>query len=200
MNCKQTRTTIHAHGYQSDRLDSASREHLDACELCHTWYQDNLLRLALASRPVPEPDPDFIDRVLKRATAARPRTPRRHAWAAAAGLFVVLGTLLTVTSGWREPGLEEALTQQTAEPRIVQIVINSTGRRQDATVTIRLAEDLELDGYPGRQLLEWQTDLEDGRNLLALPVRATKAGGALWVAVSYDGLTRQETRIDIDAG
>jgi len=200
MNCKHVRTAIHHRRFRADRLEPASRAHLDACELCRVWYQDEVLRTALASQRVPEPDPGFTDRVLAGAIAAHAARRWLPGRSIAAGLLVVLGSLITVTLGTRVQLLEGGPAETVAAPRIVQVVIKSTGRREDATVTIRLAEDLELDGYPGFRLLEWQTDLEDGRNLLALPVRAGKTGGEMWVAVSYDGSKRQEMRIEIDAG
>jgi hypothetical protein len=199
MNCKHIRTAICAQGYRTDRLDATCRNHLTACELCRAWYRDEVLQIALTRSPVPEPDAGFVDRVLAHAVAAPPRPRSAPHWAAA-GLVMVLGSILTIALGLREPPIEAGLVERFTEVRTVRVVINSTARREDATVTIRLAEDLELEGYPGLNLLEWQTDLERGRNLLTLPVRSRSSGaGEIRVAVSYDGTKQQEMRIEIGA-
>jgi hypothetical protein len=88
-----------------------------------------------------------------------------------------------------------------AGPRIINVVISASDRREYATLTIRLADDLELDGYEGLSVISWQTDLEQGRNLLALPVRSKIGrGGEIWIALAYSGSVETELRIQVDAG
>mgnify|MGYP006308402341 CR=1 FL=1 len=46
---------------------------------------------------------------------------------------------------------------------------------------MRLPEHVELEGYPGRRELSWETDLTSGSNLLAVPLvaRAARTNGEL---------------------
>ncbi|MFU8815640.1 MAG: hypothetical protein ACNA7W_09855 [Pseudomonadales bacterium] len=169
---------------------------------------EDLLKAALAAEPVPEPSDGFVDRVLASAVAAQPRRRWRARWVAAAGVAMAASValavtaILTVTMGLRDAVPVETLqASHHGEPRIINVVISATDRRQDATLTIRLAEDLELDGYAGLNLIQWQTDLEQGRNLLALPVRSkTGSGGEIWIALAYNGAAEKEMRIVVDAG
>lgn len=206
MNCKNFRSTMQAQGYRAEGLDSSSREHLASCELCRAWQREALLLAALAVEAIPEPSEGFVDRVLANATAAQPRRPWGTRWRAATGVAMAAGValavtaILTVTMGVRDMAPVETLLASQGEPRIINVVISATQRRPDATVTIRLAEDLELDGYAGVHLIQWQTDLEQGRNLLALPVRLkTGSGGDIWIALSYEGAPEKEMRIAVDA-
>ena len=60
-----------------------------------------------------------------------------------------------------------------------------------ATVTIELADNLELTGFPNERRIEWQTDLSQGKNLLALPLTLTSATESHFhVALSY-GATKK---------
>jgi hypothetical protein len=216
MNCNRHRDAIRICGYRADRLDASHHEHMDTCELCRAWYREVVLRKALTTQPIPQPAAGFVDRVLASAVSTPPvhrwpseRRPARHwparlratNWAAAAVLAVAITGTLTLAVGLREspPGdLAEVAQRQT---RLVNVVIDASHRREDATVTIRLAEDLELEGYAGLHVIEFQTDLERGRNLLALPVRSkTGAGGEIWIALSHAGANEKTMRIHVNAG
>jgi predicted anti-sigma-YlaC factor YlaD len=205
MNCNDIRSSVTAQGFQADRLDAASREHLADCDLCRAWYRDEVLRLALTSLRVPSPNAGFEDRAIERAVAAHggARRPARH-WAAAAALALVVSAVVTVATGVRDtsaPMQEEVVAAPQPTYQMINVVIDSSTRRDDATLTIRLAEDLELEGYAGLHTIEWQTDIEQGRNLLALPVRTkTSGGGEIWIALSYGGANEAEMRIQVDAG
>jgi hypothetical protein len=204
MNCNQIRTAVSTQGFRVDRLNATTQEHLERCELCSAWQRDETLRLALAGLRVPEPSAGFADRVLERAVTQRVAAPARRGWAAAAAVAIAVSGILTVGLGLRElptAQMPDTVVAAPASHRVINVVINAASRRDDATVTIRLAEDLELEGYAGLHTIEWQTDLEQGRNLLALPVRSkTGAGGDIWVAFSYGGSKEKSMRIQVDAG
>jgi hypothetical protein len=205
MNCSDLRTIVSTRGLQTARLDAASRAHLADCDLCHIWHRDEVLRLALTSLRVPQPSPGFADRVIERAVAAHRGERPAKPWAAAAALVLAVSVALTLATGLRETPATSTQEQIVATPQqayqVINVVIDSSTRHDDATVTIRLAEDLELEGYAGLHTIEWQTDIEQGRNLLALPVRAkTPRGGEIMIALSYGGASEREMRIQVDAG
>ena len=50
---------------------------------------------------------------------------------------------------------------------------------------------MELDGYPGRRELAWQTSLKKGQNILDLPIMAIGVGqGELLAQLNYDGTVK----------
>ena len=50
---------------------------------------------------------------------------------------------------------------------------------------------MELEGYPGRKQLSWQTSLKKGPNVLALPIRAIEHGeGELMARLNYGEKTK----------
>ena len=205
MNCDQHRIRIQARGYRHDRVDAAEQQHLDECELCRNWYRDAVLKAILERQPVPKPTAGFVERALREATgvantAARTRR-QAVARSLAAALLLTIGGFLVAMLAVREGESANDSGTRLAGHRIVNVIIDAKGPREDATLTIQLAEDLELEGFADQHLIEWQTDLAKGRNLLALPVRSkTGAGGDIRVALSYDGELRKEMRIPLSAG
>lgn len=72
------------------------------------------------------------------------------------------------------------LTIALHEPRDVTLAFNSVKALDGATIAIELPENVAIVGYPGRRSLEWQTNLDAGKNVLRLPVVATGTiGGEL---------------------
>lgn len=198
MNCSEFRAGVNARGNADE---AAYRRHLGTCELCRAWYGEWRLAQALQSLPVPEPSPGFVDRALHAAAMANRQGRSRQYAAAAAVLLMVAAGLGGLFSLREYPGEDGALDVVSAEPRMVNVVIDTRRDRQDALVTIELADDLELDGFSGQRRIEWRTDLARGRNLLALPVRSTSGtGGEIRVALRYDDQTTTELRIPVRAG
>jgi hypothetical protein len=189
--------------------------HLQDCASCRKQVAEERQRLVLLqSMPVPEPSPDFADRVIR---AARQSEERRHseehlrhrrygfvagfgsALAAGFALWLVVGVLpqtpesvspsqLAVQQtvpGQQQvaqhqdqaPGIPE-LTIALHESRDVTLAFNSVKVLNGATISIELPENVAIVGYPGRRTLEWQTDLDAGKNILRLPVVATGIAGA----------------------
>lgn len=219
MKCEQFRAATVAGGDEPGNLSEGQHGHLRGCELCRHWFDDARLAAALRELPVADPGPGFADRVIGRAIAAgagkdhgdtprgqesdtrvRPiagRAPRRLTTKLASGGALAATFLVAVllTTG-------QVRTPQAADPesRLVNVVIDAQVPRPNATLTLFLADDLELDGYAGRRRIEWQTDLAQGRNLLSLPVQMQSgAPSEMRLAVSYGDHTHQEMRIPVDA-
>lgn len=60
----------------------------------------------------------------------------------------------------------------------INVVIDSDAEQLGATITVSLADNVMLDGYPDNRELTWQADLKQGKNLLTLPliINNTDAG------------------------
>jgi len=68
------------------------------------------------------------------------------------------------------------------ETRSVTLAINVPEDMDGVTLTVDLPENFEISGYRGKKQLAWQTRLKKGRNVLTLPVVATKQGQGQLVA------------------
>ena len=176
-------------------------------------YDDfQTLRQALRQMPTPEPRAGFVERALARAAAqhreqqaALPGRLHRFAtrwetWAgaalggavAAALTFILLRPVDTAVS--RQPQL--ALTLH--EARNVEVLIDAERELKGATIRIAASGSIALDGFDDERQVDWQADLERGRNLLSLPVVARAAGkGRLVAVIEHEGRTR-EVAIELD--
>lgn len=201
MTCNRIRAELALLGY-SDSPGPAQRAHLARCELCRRWHEDWKLGTALAAQPVPAPSAGFADRALARAARqgdGRHTVARRGSLAAAAAVLLMVTGIIALSGG--PVSGPDAPPGTAPVSRLVNVVIDAKDDRSDARVTVEITGNLELEGYGGQRLIEWQTDLRKGRNLLALPVRVKEgASGDLRVALSYHGGTRKEMHIPVRSG
>jgi hypothetical protein len=162
------------------------------------------LRDALKRMPVPPLRSGFVDEALAKAVArhpeaaaARPRAvdafARWETWmgaalGAAAAVLITVFLMQPVTSELPAAGITLAVN----ESRTIEVLIDSERTLDDATIRIAATGSVELDGFDDKRQVQWQTRLERGRNVLALPVIATTAGDAKLVAViEHEGRTRR---------
>src|SRR5262249_3544467 len=79
----------------------------------------------------------------------------------------------------------------------VRLVIDSAAPHDSATVTVELANNLELAGFPQDHRLERTTALAAGRNLLTLPLTLTDASDSQFrVGLSYES-GRQNIKVTV---
>ena len=77
------------------------------------------------------------------------------------------------------------------QPQIVSLIFDSHADIQQAKLRIDLPDNMQLDGYPGRRELTWQTSLKKGQNILDLPIMAIRLGqGELLAQLNYDGTVK----------
>ena len=77
------------------------------------------------------------------------------------------------------------------QAQTVSLIFDSHADIQQAKLRIDLPDNMELDGYPGRRELTWQTSLKKGQNILDLPIMATRDGqGELIAQLKYDGTVK----------
>jgi len=205
MKCSQARQqTASLNQYRDISRPEFSElaEHLASCDLCRQYAGDALLSRELAELEVPDPAPEFLSRALAKA-----QQPSRSHWMPAAASASVL---VAVIAGWlalsplspQSTGpVPVVSTSETVESisyqrREIRIVINTQEDRNDAELTIDLAENLELDGFGEQRRLAWNTSLKKGPNLLVLPVRARNDGGELRIYSRY-GETSLETSVRV---
>jgi len=183
--------------------------HQQACDSCRRRIADEQdLRAALRSLPVPEPAPTYFEQALQQVSYQRRlRRSKRIGLALAASLVlsIAVGTLFDV--GERQPAGNQPLAMSTHRPvvqialnekRDVRLVFNAATALDAAQVTLRLPEQVRVTGYPDRQQLSWATRLNQGKNLLVLPVSAQQFGhGTLVAEIEHNG-DKKTFAIDLD--
>ncbi|MFW6350433.1 MAG: hypothetical protein ACOC3U_08695, partial [Thiohalospira sp.] len=121
--------------------------------------------------------------------------------AAAAGLAAWLVLAPVAPEQGKTPSAEGMPTVELAPGRTesVRLAFDAPERLEEARLTMRLPENFELAGHPERQELTWTTELEAGRNLLELPVRALADGEGELIAEIAHGDTVKRLRIRLRA-
>ena len=171
------------------------RKHLYECPEC-TDAVRGAEALALlrncGSESVPDGLFDKLSSALQEpATVEEPTRPRF--WlgtglggAVAASLFVV-----AMTVGWIGPSTVEPTDMgqfavSVYEPTMMDVAIEADRPLANASISILLSGDVEIEGYRGQRELTWVTDLEQGVNRLNLPVVALdESGGKMVVRLDH---------------
>ena len=159
------------------------------------------LRERLQAMPVPEPRPGFVERAL--ATASGVRSPHMRGiraalsrpavwWAAGVGAVaasIAWFALMSMHGGMPQ---QSSLTLALNESREISLVIDSERDLEGATIRLYVSGGVELAGYENQREIEWLTSLNQGANLLSLPVVARAPGDGRVVAeIEHNGKTRR---------
>jgi hypothetical protein len=200
MDCNEAQSAMRAAVEAETAVDARTRAHLMTCEDCSEDYSDWMLEHALAQDWVQPPREGFVDEVI--AAASRDGAAalvRRYAMAASiAVLGIAVGLLVGFRLGTEQANLPH-VNLVAHEGKTVRLLIDSPAAQDAATVTIDLADNLELAGFPNEHRIEWQTPLAAGRNLLALPLTLTQpADSHFRVGLAY-GSTHRDIRVLVTA-
>ena len=79
----------------------------------------------------------------------------------------------------------------------VALALDSREELKGATITLRLPDNVELNGFPGQRMISWKTDINQGTNLLALPVKGVAAKNGLLVARLEYGNKSKEYKVEL---
>jgi hypothetical protein len=205
--CKSVQTEIDAFGASGADLSAGSLAHLEECELCRHCHADAKLQRLLQSLVVAPMRREFPDTAIRRAVEHVPamgvdkhRGTRRLAALAAsvAALAMIAGGLvLSYRSAPPAPAAVAQVKMLPQKSKTVRVVLESAQRRDNATITISLAENLELEGFPNERVVEWEAPLLQGKNMLALPLHVKEGIDSHFDVAFRDGQTRQQIRVDI---
>ncbi|MBN7768460.1 zf-HC2 domain-containing protein [Marinobacter daepoensis] len=192
MSCQKIRSQLPDY-VRSALPEIQSREvqaHLKACPECRRSCRiEATLMTELAERYETEPPgADFETRVFSHLPATGGRGVH-VAWGTAVAAALVLGLFLGQANRWEHP--EQAANESAlavSEPvlapveRTVRLAFTAGEALDDVTLTLSLPPHVELTGLPGQHQVRWQVSLEQGDNVLALPLRILFPGAGELVA------------------
>jgi hypothetical protein len=197
MSCREIRQQLP--DFVRDALPSgearAVQAHLDGCQACrHQLELEQTLRAELAERfAAQEPMPGFESRVLDGAeSSARPGSRVHVAWGGAVAAALVLGLWIgqsttpvpepEVAEGNDMAGVAGPVAALIPVERTVKLAFTAGEALDDVTLTLNLPPHVELAGLPGQQQVRWQVSLQQGDNVLTLPLRLLFPGEGELVA------------------
>ena len=160
--------------------------HLQECAACREDYRQtsNMLQM-LRDIPVPPPSAGFADRVLSNATRSRPATAGsriKYVTGGIAASLVAVFFTISLFTGTGPVRPDPDVTLIGGEVKTIRVAIESPRVVEAIKVTIDVSDNLEIEGYGKQQAISWITRLEQGVNLIALPVSAIAAGDGEIVA------------------
>ena len=203
MNCKIGLNLVDDYlgGYLEEATRQALEEHLEQCASCRARFaQDRELRQRLQSQLVGQPQAGFADRVLARAAEHHQRKQRHH-WSFIGGAIAASVVIALTSFVLRIAAPQPEQAQQTLalnQVTRVALALDSREELKGATITLRLPDNVELNGFPGQRLISWKTDINQGTNLLALPVKGVAARNGLLVARLEYGNKSKEYKVELN--
>jgi len=182
---------------------AAVEAHLEQCPACRRIFErGRSLQRALAAYPVSGPTPDFAERALARAKTIPRRPPRLVAAgfvaAFAASVLTLIYTGLMVSAPVSDPaaGLP-TVSLSIEESRTINLVFASDMTIEDVTLLVDLPRGVELDGYEGLRQVRWTTQLQAGKNVLPLELRALAGMGGELTARLQHGAREKIFRVNV---
>jgi putative zinc finger protein len=165
--------------------------HINSCVACRESLEEVMqLRDELKMLPHVEASADFESRVF--AQVRKQNTPNHNgrflsgfvtAMAASVFLWVASPMIFAPQQSMDSPSIISIAMNET---RPVRLLFEAPDDIQQVTLSIELPANVELNGYPGRTQLSWNTSLKKGQNVLALPINAIQSGkGELVAQLSY---------------
>lgn len=183
--------------------DAATVEnHVAGCYPCARIVENESAILdALQSRyRVPEPSADFESRVMAAATRQSPAAGHRRLLSfpvagGAVAAALVLGIALGIGLQPEAPtGTAFETTNAMAgndavqnNARTVRFAFNAAEAMDNVTLTVELPAHVEMSDYPGHQKLSWNVSLDQGENIVKLPLNILFPGEGELVARLDDG-------------
>jgi len=192
MNCTNININIDEwlDGQLSQHDRSAFEQHVSVCADCAVKLENaKALMSGLQNISVPQPSANFEKRVF---AEVRRQHKEDHRYKFATGFATAITASLAIwfASSVLMPNTlienPQMISVAMNGTQTVRLMFDSQKDIQEVKLSVGLPDNMELDGYPGRRELAWQTSLKKGENVLALPIMAIEQGqGELVAKLSY---------------
>lgn len=177
-------------------LQNNMLNHIKQCPDCQDWIErEKQLRMALKTLPVTPPDKDFNDRIFKQAIKQNNRSTINHSiWMKlVASIILVVAISLGGKGIWdfsHHGGIEVFVAMNQKED--IQLMFRSEENLSNVTFSLILSEGVELVGFANQREIIWEGELDQGPNLLSLPVIVRHhKGGNLIAKITHDNGNKQ---------
>ena len=201
MNCSEVENLLddYLETLPGEGLDDAQAAavalHIQSCPACASELEARQLlrqRLKAESLSSEGPSSGFLTQAVAQAAEAAAaesvtRPPRRwprtlSALAATLIAALLIGTVLVNPAGPAPETTLQSIHLATNTVTPVKLAFSSETALEDARLTLSLPVGVELMGYDGQTDLSWNTDLEEGTNVLRLPLIGRKAANDVLIA------------------
>lgn len=167
-------------------------DHHGECPACRQKYQDALFVIeALKDFRAPPASAGFADRVIRNATKSGAPPVRGILPYVGAGIAASFIFLFILVSAIISPDINNQSLSIVAigdEVKTIKLAIESAHRVDGIKMSIDVSESLEISGYPDQTNISWNTRLEKGTNIIALPISAIARGdGEITTRVHLNG-------------
>jgi len=197
MNCKQSHEQInHWQPLSGQRLNTSLKQHLDECEMCHTYWQQYTLTQYLRDIGQPIPPEGLESRILsQRQSSPQPQKITLY-WRQMAVAAMLLITLSFGFYTYRNSSAPPALTFAVVEVAVgevhnLRVMVATEQAFHDAVMTVKLPQHIALAGYQGVRELNWTTNLKPGNNMMTLPIELLEpVDGVIHVKVEHHSIKK----------
>lgn len=186
MDCVTVEKLLHSIAAQELDLpqDELVAYHLKHCQSCHDNFAASKHYFnVIEHMAVPDLNPDRIDRLFRSTRAMQPKSSHTSTnavgpwfsqglnqglvFACALGLILMLGMFNrpSLNTGESLVGAAQVLASTN-----ISLVIEVPSDMLQADLTLQFPDQLRWDGFEELQRIEWAVDLEQGVNILELPV------------------------------
>jgi len=166
--------------------------HIAACDDCANALEGASAMHAIRAWPAESAPEGTFDRVMSRTfDTNKRRAPGQRFWLGAGFGGAIAASLLAVAFALgmlavpEEPAVAEFFVSMD-EARPMHVAIEADRPLQDATISIMLSGDVQIDGFGDRRELSWTESLDAGVNKLTLPLIAIgEDGGQMVVRLNH---------------
>ncbi len=169
-------------------------EHRAQCDACQQWEAQVMSLRDVLSSVSPPPLPAALQHQLVALSRQRDTDWR---WRGMAAVLAVLGVaallFFTAPGQWPAGHMPDTQVSDAAEPYMVRLSLASGQELEDVVFEIHLPEGVEMQGFPGQQVVRWQGSLDAGENALSLPLIAADEmlRGDLVARIEHQGRARE---------
>jgi hypothetical protein len=186
------RITAMVTGDLPDDQRRACVNHIAACDDCANALEGATAMHAIRSWPTENAPEGTFERVMSRTIDASERqSSGQRFWLGAGFGGAIAASLLAVAFALgmlavpEEPAVAEFYVSM-EEARSMHVAIEADRPLQDATISIMLSGDVQIDGFGNRRELIWTDNLDAGVNKLTLPLIAIgEDGGQMVVRLNH---------------